>query len=85
MQALEETGALAGPLLDPDGGWLPSETVQLYLEDLATDDLMRTFDSLQCDFRLSVPYLARTVVIADEGLPDTEVLTFVRGLAPMGG
>ena len=38
--------------------------MQLYLEDMATDDLMRTFDSLECDFRLSVPYIARVVVIA---------------------
>ena len=74
MQVLEGVGALAGPLLDPEGQWAPNETVQLYLEDMATDDLMRTFDSLECDFRLSVPYIARVVVIADEGVPTPEVL-----------
>jgi hypothetical protein len=25
---------------------------------------MRTFDSLQCDFRLSIPYIARIVMIS---------------------
>src|SRR5689334_9574338 len=57
MQIVEELGALSGPLLYPDGDWLPGEAVQLYLEDMATDDLMRTFDSLMTDFRLSIPYI----------------------------
>jgi hypothetical protein len=70
MQVLETVGALSGPLLYPTGGWEPGEAVQLYLEDMATDDLMRTFDSLQCDFRLSVPYIARIVVISGSIIPD---------------
>jgi hypothetical protein len=82
LQVLEELGGLAGPLLHPDGDWLPDESVQLYLEDMATDDLMRTFDSLTCDFRLSIPYIARVVVVTGEGTPVPEVLTFVRGLRP---
>jgi hypothetical protein len=82
LQVLEELGALSGPLLHPDGDWSPGESVQLCLEDMATDDLMRTFDSLTCDFRLSIPYLARVVVVSGEGTPIPEVLTFVRGLRP---
>jgi Pvc16 N-terminal domain len=70
MQVLETVGALAGPLLYPTGEWEPGEAVQLYLEDMATDDLMRTFDSLQCDFRLSVPYIARIVMISGSIAPD---------------
>jgi hypothetical protein len=83
MQVLEEVGAMGGPLLDPDGDWLVGETVQLYLEDMATDDLMRTFDSLTCDFRLSIPYIARVVVVStDEGDPAPDVLTLVQGIRP---
>jgi Pvc16 N-terminal domain len=85
MQVLEGLGALGGPLLFPEGAWAPDETVQLYLEDMATDDLMRTFDSLPCDFRLSIPYIARVVVMAGEGSPVPDVLTFVRGLRPDAG
>lgn len=70
MQAIETVGALSGPLLYPTGEWEPGEAVQLYLEDMATDDLMRTFDSLQCDFRLSVPYIARIVTISGSMVPD---------------
>jgi hypothetical protein len=46
---------------------------------------MRTFDSLPCDFRLSVPYLTRVVVVSgDDGVPPTDVTTVVRGLRPDG-
>jgi hypothetical protein len=83
MQVLEQLGALSGPLLHPAGDWLSDETVQLYLEDVATDDLMRTFDSLTLDFRLSIPYIARVVVItSEEKHPLGDVLTFVRGIRP---
>jgi len=33
------------------------------LEDTPTEWVMRTFDSLPTDFKLSVPYLARVVVL----------------------
>jgi hypothetical protein len=37
--------------------------VQICLEDLSTEDLMRTFDSLPLDYKLSIPYVARITVI----------------------
>ncbi len=83
MQILEQLGSLSGPLLHPDGEWLANEAVQLYLEDIATDDLMRTFESLVCDFRLSIPYIARVIVVstpACDALP--EVLAQVQGIRP---
>jgi len=83
MQILEQLGSLSGPLLHPDGEWSADEAVQLYLEDIPTDDLMRTFESLACDFRLSIPYIARVVVVstpAGDAVPD--VLTHVQGIRP---
>jgi hypothetical protein len=83
MQAIETVGALSGPLLYPSGDWDAGEAVQLYLEDMATDDLMRTFDSLQCDFRLSVPYIARVVVVTGtEADPPVDVTTVISGIQP---
>ena len=41
----------------------PTDAVQLLLEEISTEALMRTFDSLPSDYRLSVPYLARVVRI----------------------
>jgi Pvc16 N-terminal domain len=62
MHVLERPGGLSGPLLLPECGWAVDESVQLYLEDMPTEDLMRTFDSLRCEFRLSIPYIARAIV-----------------------
>jgi uncharacterized protein DUF4255 len=59
MQCLETTPILTGPLLTPAGGWAPNEGIQMLLEEVPTEWVMRTFDSLPTDFKLSVPYLAR--------------------------
>jgi hypothetical protein len=68
MQALESVPVLTGPLLlapaglpadEPD--WEPLESIHLGIEDLSTEALMRIFDTLPIDYRLSVPYVARVV------------------------
>lgn len=79
LQSLERRGMLSGPLLyEPALPPVPvyvdepvasaTDTVQLMLEDVSTEALMRTFDSLPGDYRLSVPYVARVVRI--DTLPD---------------
>src|SRR5262249_41965521 len=86
MQILERPGGLSGPLLQPGGDWATGEAVQLYLEDMPTEDLMRTFDSLRSEFRLSIPHIARVVVLArPHGEPGPPVLTSVRGTTPEVG
>jgi hypothetical protein len=86
MQILERPAGLGSAQLLPGGDWAVDESVQLFLEDMPTEDLMRTFDSLRCDFRLSVPYLARIVVIStDDGRAAPPVLTAVRGDRPETG
>ena len=80
LQALETTPMLAGPLLHPSGGWAPNECVQLGLEDVPTEALMRTFDSLPVKYRLSVPYVARIVRIDSlVARPDVPVATVIVG------
>ena len=61
MTSLEATPHLSGPLLDPLGDWAANEVVQLCLDDVATEDVMRIFDSLPVDYKLSVGYVARVV------------------------
>lgn len=81
MQALETTPVLGGPLLDASGGWAPTETVSLVLEEISTEAVMRTFDSLPTDYRLSIPYIARMVRI--DGLrqvQDPLVTTAISGV-----
>ena len=83
MQSLEETPILAGPLLDPSGGWATNEALQLAMEEVPTEALMRTFDSLPTDYRLSVPYIARVLRLdGREARPEPPVRTAVRGLVP---
>lgn len=83
MQCLESTPVLAGPLLYSAGGWAANENVQLALEDISTEALMRVFDSLPVKYRLSVPYVARVVRI--DGVlarPETTVTEAITGLVP---
>jgi hypothetical protein len=75
MQALETTPILNGPLLDPITEWAPNESVQLVLEDISTEAVMRTFDSLPTDYRLSVPYIARIIRIDSRVATSDEIVT----------
>src|SRR4051794_13520220 len=80
MQCLESQPIISGPLLYPTTAWAPNESVQLVLEDVGTEAVMRIFDSLDADFRLSVPYIARVVRI--DGLratPPPDVTAVVTG------
>jgi hypothetical protein len=83
LQAIEDTPILAGPLLMQASDWAPQESLQLVLEDVATDALMRIFDSLPVDYRLSVPYVARVTRIDGQRTPrEPEVATAVLGARP---
>jgi hypothetical protein len=61
MECLESTPILSGPLLHPLAAWAANETIQVMLEEISTEAVMRIFDSLPQDYKLSVPYLARVV------------------------
>jgi hypothetical protein len=50
---------------------------------VSTEALMRTFDSLPTDYRLSVPYIARVLRLDSRTpQPDVPVTTLVKGLVP---
>jgi len=61
MSCLDTTPILTGPLLHPATTWEPNEGVQVMFEDLGTDQLMRIYDSLEANFRTSIPYRVRVV------------------------
>ena len=61
MQCLDSNPILSGPLLHPSGAWAPNEAVHLVMEEISTEAVMRTFDSLPVDYHLSVPYIIRIV------------------------
>jgi hypothetical protein len=86
LQAIEDTPILAGPLLMQAADWAPNESLQLVLEDIDTEALMRIFDSLPVDYRLSIPYVARVTRIDGRRLPatqrDPDVVTAIVGARP---
>lgn len=87
MQAVEDTPILSGPVLMQASDWAPGESLQLVLEDVDTESLMRIFDSLPVDYRLSVPYVARVTRIdgvrPGVGQRDPDVVTAVTGGRPL--
>ena len=80
MQCLEDTPILTGPMLDPLADWAPQESIQVVLEELTTEAVMRIFDSLPADYRLSVPYIARVLRMDGRvARPDRPVTTLAVG------
>ncbi len=83
LEAIETMPILSGPLLQPGTDWAADEAVQLVMEDISTEAIMRTFDSLPIDYRLSVPYIARIVRIDSRvANVDPRVMTRVAGMIP---
>ena len=86
MRALEVIPSLRGPLLDPLGRWGPDESIQVVVDEITVEAVMRTFDSLQSDYQLSVPYIARIVRVSqEERQPNPPVQAATFGVGPMAG
>jgi len=83
LQSLDSNPVLTGPLLHQSGGWAPNEGLQLLMDEISTEAVMRTFDSLACDYRISVPYIARLVRLdGRRAQPSPDVTTLVTGARP---
>jgi len=85
MRCLEETPILSGPLLDtvhaPD--WAPEDALQVVPGDLGPEGIMGIWDALDAEYRLSVPYLLRTLCIDGDRPPSgPPVLTAIAGATP---
>ena len=83
MECLETTPILSGPLLAATGAWATNEAIQVCTGEMSTEEVMRTFDSLPTDYKLSVPYVARVVrVDSRTATPDPPTVTVVTGITP---
>ena len=63
------------PLLDasslsPEPGWESDEVIQIVPAELSTEDIMRIWDALEPSYRLSASYIARTVRLDPDTLPE---------------
>lgn len=67
-QILESESILTGPLLHPSGDWGPSDMVQVVADDVALESMSEAFQALTTEYRLSLLYLARVIIL--EGRQD---------------
>lgn len=69
-----------------DSGWGDGESVQIMPEEMSTEDLMRLWDSLPGDYRLSSPYLIKNLRLAPDQPPEegklVETLVFPAATHP---
>ncbi|KPI01790.1 MULTISPECIES: DUF4255 domain-containing protein [unclassified Streptomyces] len=80
---LESEGLLTGPLLDPSGGWLAGDCVQVVPDELAMDSMSEAFQAMTTDYRLCLPYLARVIRIDGPAGPTPgEVTVVAAGSSP---
>ena len=83
MQCLDSSPILGGPLLHQAGEWAPNEAIHLLMDEISTEAVMRTFDSLDADYRISVPYIARVIRMdGQRAAPSPDVTTLVTGITP---
>jgi hypothetical protein len=83
MACLDTSPILSGPLLHPSSAWEPNEGVQVWPEDVGADTLMRIFDSLEANYRVSLPYRARVVrVEGSVAVPPPTVRDVIVGARP---
>lgn len=84
MQCLDSTPILSGPLLHQSSDWAPNEAINVLMDEMTTEAVMRTFDSLAADYRISVPYIARVVRLdGRRATPAPDVTTVINGLVPI--
>ncbi|MFH7319209.1 DUF4255 domain-containing protein [Desulfurivibrio sp. D14AmB] len=73
MQQLHEHPIMDLSSLSREGGWGHDDVIQIIPAELSNEDLMRIWDALAPDYRLSLSYIARVVRIDPltdpQGLP----------------
>lgn len=72
MSELDQHCVLDKATLSSDGGWFDEDQVQIVPVELSNEDLMRIWDALAPNYRLSVSYKARVVRIDPIAIPEGE-------------
>lgn len=82
MRTLEDRPIFPAALLNGvrQNVFRDDETVELIAGELTNEELMRIWDDLSADYRLSVPYVARIVRIESTLPPDSEAIVRQRQL-----
>lgn len=69
IEILERSAIVSGPALDPAYSWEPDDALRVYLDAVSHEDMMRLWDLLEPKYRLSIPYVVRTVKLSPISLP----------------
>ncbi|TCN32768.1 uncharacterized protein DUF4255 [Kribbella orskensis] len=77
IRILESESILTGPVLHPDGGWEPADTIQVVPDELGVDSMSEAFQALTTKYRLCLPYVVRVVRIDGRPQPTAEPVTTV--------
>ncbi len=88
MECLEASPILTGPLLNSLNAsiWTASDSIQLLVDEVPSESILRLFDLLPVKHKLSVTYLARVLRLDTRPVvPDMPVGTIVEGLIPSVG
>jgi len=78
MRTLQDASILDASFLSPDGMWRPDEVVHLTPEELSNEDMLRLWDALQPNYRLSYSYVARVVSMEPTDVPDVDTPVVAR-------
>lgn len=61
MEILDQSPILSGPLLDASYTWDPDTALRVTLDHQTPEESFRLWDALAPSYRLSVPYIIRTI------------------------
>ncbi|MFJ2235212.1 DUF4255 domain-containing protein [Streptomyces sp. NPDC087859] len=86
VSALTAEPVLTIPQLDERGKWRRGDSIQVVPDELALDSMSEAFQALTADFRLCLPYVARSVLIESPRTQEAAepVASVVAGQTPQG-
>jgi hypothetical protein len=61
IEIFERHAIVSGPRLDSTYPWEPDDALRLSIDSVSHEDMMRLWDLLEPTYRLSVPYVVRSV------------------------
>jgi|SRR5215204_1462183 len=78
MRQLHEVPVLDSSILSREAAWTAEDLIQLIPEEIGTEELMRIWDTLEPNYRLSLSYIARVVRIDPDEIRDERPVVATR-------
>jgi hypothetical protein len=78
MRQLHDVPVLDSSILSREAAWTSEDLIQLIPEEIGTEELMRIWDTLEPNYRLSLSYIARVVRIDPDQIRDEHPVVATR-------